>query len=143
MKKHLLVIGIIFLFVMMSFTSISGIQIDENIIIASDKGNTLYVGGSGEGNYSSIQDAIDKASDGDTVFVFNGIYYENVRIMQKSINLIGEDKNLTIIDANYSEYPILIVSSNNVRVSGFTLINPEGDPYDDWESVLIKIRYLS
>jgi len=30
--------------------------------------NILYVGGSGEGNYSSIQDAIDNASDGDTIF---------------------------------------------------------------------------
>ena len=36
--------------------------------------NTLYVGGSGEGNYTKIQDAIDDASDGDIVFVYNGTY---------------------------------------------------------------------
>ena len=34
-------------------------------------GNTLYVGGSGPGNYTRIQDAIDNASDGDTVFVYD------------------------------------------------------------------------
>ncbi|HDN50977.1 MAG TPA: hypothetical protein ENG06_04290, partial [Thermoplasmatales archaeon] len=44
------------------------------------RGNTWYVGGSGPNNYTKIQDAIDNASDGDTVFVFNGIYYENVLI---------------------------------------------------------------
>jgi len=41
--------------------------------LASSK--TLYVGGNGVGNYSSIQDAIDSASDGDTVYVYSGIYY--------------------------------------------------------------------
>jgi hypothetical protein len=41
----------------------------------TSKGNWLYVGGSGPGNYTKIQDAIDNASNGDTVFVFNGTYY--------------------------------------------------------------------
>ncbi|RLF42667.1 MAG: hypothetical protein DRN17_07450, partial [Thermoplasmata archaeon] len=41
-------------------------------------GNTLYVGGSGEGNYSSIQDAVDNASNGDTIYVYDDSspYYE-------------------------------------------------------------------
>ena len=60
-------------------------------------GNTLYVGGSGPNNYTSIQDAIDNASDGDTIYVYSGIYYENV-VINKRINLIGEDRNGTIID---------------------------------------------
>ena len=59
-------------------------------------GKTLYVGGSGPGNYSKIQDAIDDAGDGDTVFVYNGTYVENV-VVNKSIELIGEDKNNTVI----------------------------------------------
>jgi hypothetical protein len=33
------------------------------------KVNTLYVGGNGQGNYTRIQDAINNASYGDTVFV--------------------------------------------------------------------------
>ena len=67
--------------------------------------SVLYVGGSGPGNYSMIQDAIDNASDGDTVYVFNGTYNESWLFpecsyiyIDKSINLIGENKNTTIVN---------------------------------------------
>jgi len=43
-------------------------------------GNTLYVGGMGPNNYTSIQSAIDDAVDGDTVFVYSGFYYERIFI---------------------------------------------------------------
>ena len=55
-------------------------------------GNTLYVGGSGSGNYSSIQDAIDNASSNDTIFVYSGTYLENI-FVNDTLNIIGEDKN--------------------------------------------------
>ena len=42
--------------------------------------NTLYVGGSGPDNYTKIQDALDDANPGDTVFVYNGKYLENIKI---------------------------------------------------------------
>ena len=61
-------------------------------------GNTLYVGGSGPNNYSSIQSAVNDANPGDTVFVYNGTYYETVYIDKNDITLLGEDKNITIID---------------------------------------------
>jgi len=81
----------------------------------------LYVGGSGPGNYTTIQDAIDNASDGYTVFVFNGIYYENVAV-DKQLNLIGESKNDTIIDAGGSGSAVR-VSADWVKISDFTLQN--------------------
>jgi hypothetical protein len=56
-----------------------GIITDENNPLISI-GNTLYVGGDGLGNYSNIQDAIDNAMDGDTVFVYNGTYNQNENI---------------------------------------------------------------
>jgi parallel beta-helix repeat protein len=85
------------------------------------RGNTLYVGGTGDGNYTKIQDAINNASDWDTVFVYNGTYYENVNVT-KSINLIGEDRDTTVIDGNYIG-DVLIVFADWVNISGFTIYN--------------------
>jgi len=86
----------------------------------TSRGNWLYVGGSGPGNYSTIQDAIDNASNGDTIFVFNGTYVGYV-IINKSINLIGEDKNTTFI-IGFFAYTVSIVT-DWVNMSGFTIQN--------------------
>ena len=84
-------VGIILLFIGTAIIPSSG-QKMEKLSLPTSRGNILYVGGSGPGNYSKIQDAIDNASDGDTVFVFNDSspYNENI-IVNKQISLIGED----------------------------------------------------
>jgi len=84
---------------------------------------TLYVGGSGPGNYSTIQDAIDDAYDGDTVFVYteSSPYTENICI-NKTINLIGENKNTTIIDGGGND-DVIYVSAPWVNISGLTIQN--------------------
>ena len=90
-------------------------------------GNTLYVGGSGPGNYSSIQAAIENASEGDTVFVFDNSspYFENV-IINKTINLLGENRETTVIDGNnYKD--VIYLDADGVNISGFTLQNDGGD----------------
>ena len=52
-------------------------------------------------SYTKIQEAIDanETLDGHTIFVLSGIYYEHV-VVKKSVSLIGENKNSTIIDGN-------------------------------------------
>ncbi len=89
--------------------------------VKASTGNILYVGGSGPGNYTKIQDAIDNATDGDVIFVYSGTYYENV-IVNKSINLIGENENTTVIDGNLSG-DVEKVTANYVTISGFTVQN--------------------
>ncbi len=84
-------------------------------------GKTLYVGGSGPNNYTKIQDAIDNASDGDTVFVYNGTYYENL-VINNSITLQGENKNTTIVDGSKEGY-VININADEVTISGFTLQN--------------------
>jgi len=79
----------------------------------------LYVGGSGPGNYTKIQDAINASSNGDTVYVYRGIYFENI-ILDKSIHLYGEDRNSTYIDG--SQHGIVInIKTNPVHIEGFSI----------------------
>jgi parallel beta-helix repeat protein len=108
------------LFICSSVVSAVDMQVNNINVISSGRGNTFYVGGSSPFNYTSIQDAIDNSSDGDTVFVFTGKYYGHVTL-NKSINLIGEDKNATFI-IGFVAYTISIVS-DWVNMSGFTVLN--------------------
>ena len=114
MKRKWLVVGIILFFI--GTCIIPAIAQDTEKPLPTSRGSWLYVGGSGPGNYTRIQDAIDNTSDGDTVFVFNGTYYENV-IINKAINLIGENRNTTIIDGNESGNVIKLVA-NGIEVTG-------------------------
>jgi parallel beta-helix repeat protein len=115
-----LVVGIILLYIGTAILSSTGQTIDKQFMLIS-RGNILYVGGNGPGNYSWIQDAIDNASTDDTVFVYRHTmpYYENL-LVDKSLCLIGEDKNTTIIDGNGIRN-VTLVTADNVIISGFTL----------------------
>jgi parallel beta-helix repeat protein len=82
---------------------------------------TRYVGGVGPGNYTTIQEAVDAAFPGNTVYVYNGTYQETVTIA-KPLSLIGEDTNTTTIDTAGGGDGIHI-SSSWVNVTGFTIMN--------------------
>jgi nitrous oxidase accessory protein len=100
----------------------------------------LYVGGSGPGNYTNIQEAIDNATDGDTVFVYHGTYsviettQDAIVYINKPINLIGENKYNTtirlvantIINSSEKYFVIRISATSNVHISGFTIIAVHG-----------------
>ncbi|MFO7677733.1 MAG: NosD domain-containing protein [Thermoplasmatota archaeon] len=86
------------------------------------RGNWLYVGGTGPGNYTKIQDAINASSNGDTIYVHKKIYYEHI-LIAKDINLLGEYKEQTIIDAQGTGTAVQI--GGYVNFSGFTIRNAE------------------
>jgi len=90
-------------------------------------GKTLYVGGNGPNNYTTIETAVNHANCGDTIFVCNGNYLENI-VIDKSINLIGQNKYETIIDGGHEKENItlIMVTAENVRMSGFTVQNAKG-----------------
>jgi len=119
--------SIIILFLGVSVAPITQAIFTEKTNHTITNGYTFYVGGSGEGNYTMIQDAVDNAINGDTVFVFDDSspYYESVKV-NKSINLIGENRQTTVIDSNGSGEPFFILPNTNfVNISGFTIINSE------------------
>ena len=75
--------------------------------------------------FTSIQEAIDNAVDGDSIYVYEGIYYENI-IINKSINVIGEKRETTIIDGKAMDDTVWIKTSQ-VNFSGFTVQNATRD----------------
>jgi parallel beta-helix repeat protein len=120
MKKAIFCVLVCMLMIVSTIVPVSATTVSEKTSQPLTMGNTLYVGGSGPNNYTKIQNAIDDASDGDTVFVYYGRYLENL-IIEKSITLIGESKYGTIIDGGEQEYDVILIKADGVTVQGFTI----------------------
>jgi putative surface-exposed virulence protein len=105
---------------------------------------TLYVS---SGEYSSIQSAINDATDGDTIVVSTGTYQENINFLGKAITVRSIDPNdpnvvvVTIIDGSNPVDPNIgsVVTFNSGEdtdsvLSGFTIQNGSGqtDPTVTW-----------
>ncbi len=96
---------------------IFGNRIEANALLAG--GSTLYVGGAGPNNYTKIQYAIDNASEGDTIFVYEGIYHESLMV-KSSLQVVGENEQKTIIIGNDDEYTVLLEGVTS-EITGFTI----------------------
>lgn len=91
-------------------------------VCKGENGKTLIVQTDGDGNYTRIQDAIDTANPGDAIYIHTGVYYETL-VVNKTISLVGEDKNTTIINGNNSGYYTILIQDGGVNISGFTIQN--------------------
>jgi len=91
------------------------------VSLNSNRRQTLYVGGEGPNNYTKIQDAVDNASNGDTIYVYQGTYDEHV-LITKQVSLIGESRDQTIIDGG-GPGNVIKIQANEVTVTQFTLQN--------------------
>ena len=91
------------------------------IVPVSVRATTLYVGGIGPSNFTTIQAAVDSASPGDTIFVYNGTYHEQL-IIAKTLTLVGENDSTTIIDGDKLG-DVVYVSADWVNITGFTVRN--------------------
>jgi parallel beta-helix repeat protein len=79
-------------------------------------------------DFSTINQAVANASDGQTIFVRQGWYNESI-IIDKPIWLIGE--NQTVIDAHSLGVDV-IISHDNVNVTGFTMRNTPTPATGSW-----------
>jgi parallel beta-helix repeat protein len=96
----------------------------------------------GKGSYSSIQVAIDSAVNGDTIYVKEGIYNESI-IINKTLNLIGEGENKSVIkykavsdginenitDAFKIEINLIEIKASYCNFSGFKIVGID-TPYN-------------
>ena len=71
----------------------------------------------------TIQQGVDAAGSGDTVYVRSGTYYEHV-IINKSLTLEGEDRDTTVIDGSGSG-KVIHITAHYVTISGLKVTNGE------------------
>lgn len=102
------IFSILMISMLISLSKVQQVRTDPRTIIVPD-------------NYPTIQAAINAASNGDTIFVKTGTYYENL-IVNKTVVLVGENKSNTIIDGNLVGN-VMEITASNVNVSCFTLEN--------------------
>ena len=111
----------------------NGLQ--KNGVQTIERGSTIYVddnntAGPWDGTidhpFRYIQDGIDDAIGGDIVSVFNGIYTENI-VVSKSLEIIGEDKENTVITGNDFGTVVKIIAEG-VTITGFTITRSGSNP---------------
>ncbi|MFA7375848.1 MAG: right-handed parallel beta-helix repeat-containing protein, partial [Methanothrix soehngenii] len=78
----------------------------------------------------SIQEAIDQARSGDVIEVMSGTYQGTLDI-KKEVALMGIDsgEGMPVIDAG-SILGSVFMTANNSQISGFKIVNPNGDGID-------------
>ena len=92
----------------------------------STSGSDLNGNGTSQSPLSSIQTALNAATEGDTVYVAAGIYYEHIVFNgSKNVELVGEDSSNTIIDAQQQNVVMNIsqAQTSETIIKNFTLMN--------------------
>ena len=95
-------------------------------LIHVSPGGVIYV----PDDYAKIQWAVDNATEGDTIFVKSGTYYENVNVnKQLTLRGLNTGGGKPIVDANRSGGAITL-SADGITLEGFAVTN-SGSSYPD------------
>ena len=108
--------SVIFLFAIFFFSSA---RADYHYV--SHDGSNEYPYISWETAANLIQDAVDAAEPGDTIYVGAGVWDQRVRVFDGNVALIGMGIGNTIIE-NYTEDYSFSIESDTVLVEGFSFI---------------------
>lgn len=148
--KKFHIFGVILLFIGMTITPSTGsLQLEkDNSIDTGVSSNQVYLlettiyvdddntqgpwDGTLEHPFRYVKDGVNAADDNDTVFVFSGTYYETYIVVNKSINLFGEDKDTTIIDGG-GYGTVVSFYADEITFTGFMVQNG-GDDYFAFDS---------
>lgn len=95
---------------------------------------TWFVDNEGDGDFNTIQDAINAAEDGDTIKVYSGTYYENLVIDKNNLVFtglefelgIGSDQGFPTVDGGYLGSCISI-DADHVTLSYFNIMHCGND----------------
>jgi hypothetical protein len=83
---------------------VAGAGIAGSRLLASD--GTIVVAADGSGDFTSINEAVEAAADGDTLLIRPGIYVESVRVAGKDLTIRGDgDRADIVVEAALSASP--------------------------------------
>jgi len=131
MKNKTITLSVILLLSFLSINTIStavktqqpqiGLTTDIEIVYVDDDydSNTL---GWGIDHFNKIQDGINTVKSNGLINVYNGEYFEHI-IVTNPLQIIGENKDLTIIDGNLKNSPVVDLASPFVKLINLTVRN--------------------
>ena len=126
--NKILAIGIIFLFLGASI-AVANLK-QSSVIIVDDEG---------DGDYTSIKEAVNNANPGDTIEVYSGTYYEcGIEIHTENVTLkgipyelgSGGDTGKPFINGGGKDIVIEYMMTEGVLVTGFRMENGGGSSHD-------------
>ena len=154
MLKKGLAVGVFVLFLIISvIPNVNGGNSSFKSIVPSDTpkiNNIIYVDDDGGADYTRIQDAIDNASDRDTIYIHSGTYYECRIKVNKTLSLIGlnydtrsgNDTGKPIVNANNSGH-VFSIQSDNCNFEGIITKNPGFHSTDSQAGFVISAKYCT
>jgi len=113
-------LAVVISFLLIGILNLNGT--DDGNSNAFPTGNILFVNSAWmpdeeNGKYSSIQEAIDHASNGDIIYVFDGTYEENI-FVDKSLQIVGESN---VLLSGIGNHNAIYVIAGGVSISNFTI----------------------
>ena len=100
---------------------ILGILVVFAIVSIAGNAKTIYVGPSEK--YTSIQSAIDNATDGDRIIVRDGIYYEHVKVTKERLTIKSENGSDNCIIDGEGKGIVITLKADRITIEGFTIRN--------------------
>ncbi len=117
-KKTIITITVL---VLIQFTYVYLVK--SEIMNQTNNNNLIIVDKNNYSEYKSIQEAIDNANPGSTIYIKNGEYPEIIYI-KKTIQLIGENKDYTLINPISQENKCAIyIGAPNIRIKNLGITN--------------------
>ena len=112
-KRGVISIYAVFSLIFVGFVTISIFKYNVDEI----KVRAITVNDDGGSDYLKIQDAIDNATSGETIYVWAGTYFENI-IINKSVTIIGNGTINTTIDGGEITDVVIITADFPERPNG-------------------------
>lgn len=93
----------------------------EQLSEAFAKGNVYEVKQDGTGDYITISEALEVAESQDTLLIYPGIYEESIEVYDKTINLIGTDRDYCILQYDSTQYNRIPLTFGAGYISNMTV----------------------